>query len=188
VGKYIGISRYDGRSHNEVIIVGPYTFLSALPALLGLTGFVLYQILGTHKSGDEISLRIVAKLRCGLGGDAPPDLRLTPKQVGRLLEQQHRFREIAGEQDFRLLKQTLTQQFVITVLVYVLAVGFCSWSVYLFIHSSPQQKKENPRSEVQLNQSQSSMGKNSPNVSSTGGGPVTVTIQDRATPSNDGGK
>ena len=157
----------------------PYTFLSALPALLGLAGFVLYQVLGANKSGDEISRRIVEKLRSGLVGEVSPDQRLTPKQVGRLLEQQQRLKKLVGEQDFHLLKQALTQQFIITILVYLLVLGFCSWSVYLFVQSpTPQKKHEASGEQVH----QSSTGKNSPNVSSSGSGPVTVTIQDQATP------
>ena len=158
----------------------PYTFLSALPALLGLAGFVLYQVLGANKSGDEISRRIVEKLRSGLVGEVSPDQRLTPKQVGRLLEQQQRLKKLVGEQDFHLLKQALTQQFIITVVVYLLVLGFCSWSVYLFVQSPTPQKKAIDASGEQVRQSSS--GKNSPNVSSSGSGPVTVTIQDQATP------
>jgi hypothetical protein len=159
-----------------------FTFLSALPALLGLAGFVLYQVLGANKSGDEISRRIIEKLRSGVTGEAPPDQRLTPKQVERLLEKQQRLRKLVGEQDFHLLKQALTQQFIITVLVYVLALGFCSWSLYLFVQPSALQKKANAPSGEKTNQSQSSTGKNSPNVNSSGSGPVTVTIQDQTTP------
>jgi hypothetical protein len=160
----------------------PYTFLSALPALLGLAGFVLYQVLGANKSGDEISGRIIEKLRSGMTGEVPPDQRLTPKQVERLLEQQQRLRKLVGEQDFHLLKQALTQQFIITVLVYVLALGFCSWSVYLFVQSPTLQKKANDASGQQIHQNQSSTGKNSPNVNSSGSGPTTVTVQDQTTP------
>jgi hypothetical protein len=161
--------------------VQPYTFLSALPALLGLAGFVLYQVLGANKSGGEISGRIIEKLRNGVTGEVPPDQRLTPKQVERLIEQQQRLRVLVGEQDFHLLKQALTQQFVITILVYVLALGFCSWSVYLFAHSPtlPQKSDSAPGDQIQ---SQSSTGRNSPNVISSGSGPTTVTIQDRTTP------
>jgi hypothetical protein len=162
--------------------VEPYTFLSALPALLGLAGFVLYQVLGANKSGDEISRRIIEKLRSGVTGEITPDQRLTPKQVERLLEQQQRLRKIVGEQDFHLLKQALTQQFIITVLVYVLTLVFCSLSVYLFAQSPAAQKKAGAASEQQIHQNQSSTGRNSPNVSSSGSGPTTVTIQDQATP------
>jgi hypothetical protein len=41
----------------------PYSFLAALPTLLALAGFVVYQLVGTNRSGDEITRRIVDKLR-----------------------------------------------------------------------------------------------------------------------------
>jgi len=112
--------------------VQPYTFLSALPALLGLAGFVVYQVLSANRSGDEISRRIIEKFRTA-AVEAAPDQRLTPKQVENLLEQQQRLREFVGEHDFLLLKQAMRQQFTLTVLVYVLTLGFCAWSVYLFV-------------------------------------------------------
>lgn len=151
----------------------PYTFFSALPALLGLAAFVLYRVLGAHRAGDQISTRIVEKLRAGEPREFSADRRLTPKQVERLLEPQQRYRKMVGEHDFQLLKQALTQQFIVTILVYVLALGFCSWSVYLFAQSPALPKK------AADSLYQSSTGKNSPNIISNGSAPVTVSIQDR---------
>jgi hypothetical protein len=138
------VTRFDFHVRSFAIIakkvqalVQPYKFLSTLPALLGLAGFGLYRVLGAHIAGDAVSRRIIEKLRKGVDDQAPPDPRLTPKQVERLLEQQHRLREFVGDQDFHLLRQALTQQFILTVLVYVLALGLCSLSVYLFVHGVP---------------------------------------------------
>jgi hypothetical protein len=158
-----------------------YTFLSALPALLGLAGFVLYQVLGANKSGDEITRRIVEKLRSAAAPDLP-DQRLTPKQVERLLEQQQRLRKLVGEHDFRLLKQALTQQFVLTILVHVLALGFCGWSVYLFVQTPAVQQKAKVAPGATPPIIQTSTGDKSPNVNSSGSGKVTITIQDQTTP------
>jgi len=163
--------------------VHPSTFLSALPALLALAGFVLYQIVGANRSGDEISRRIVEKLRSDVTSEAP-DGRLTPKQVERLLERRERLRQLVGEHDFRLLKQALTQQFVLTILVYALTLGFCAWSVYLFVHSSPIPKPKPPPDKSEVTTVQKSSGKNSPNVTSVGGAPVTITIQDGPAPTS----
>ena len=158
-----------------------YTFLSALPALLGLAGFVLYRVLGANKSGDEITRRIVEKLRAVASREVT-DRRLTPTQVMRLLEQTQRLRTLAGEQDFLLLKQALTQQFVLTILSYVLALAFCGWSVYLFVSHPAIQPNVKVSSGAAPSNSQISTGSKSPNVSSQGGGPITVTIQDQAKP------
>jgi hypothetical protein len=154
---------------SEVTFVPPYIFLSALPALLGLAGFVLYQVLGANRGGDEISRRIIEKIRNGEKGEVSPDQRLTPKQVERLLEQRHRLRELVGEHDFRLLKQALTQQFTLTIFVYVLALGFCGWSVYLFVQSPPVLQEANGATAPNV---PSSSGKNGPNVNSSGIAPA----------------
>ena len=141
---------------------------------------MLYQILGANKSGDDISRSIINKLRNTAKSELPTDKGLTPKQVVHLLEQHHRLREIVGEQQYRLLKQALTQQFII-IIVYVLSVGFCSWTVYLFVQAPIVQKKAEAASGA-INQRQSSTGKNAPNVISSGSAPITVTIQDQAAP------
>jgi hypothetical protein len=167
--------------------VQPYTFLSALPAVLGLAGFFLYQILGANKSGDEVSRRIIEKVRSDVTAGIPPDQRLKPKQVERLLEQDHHLKMVVGDHDYRLLKQALTQQFVKTVLVYVFALGFCSWSIYLFVQTQTTQNTANPVIGNQIRPNQSSTGNNSPNVNSTGSGPTTVIIQDQ-TPRSPVGK
>jgi hypothetical protein len=52
--------------YDVITAVQPYALLSALPALLALAGFVLYQVLGANKAGDEISRRILDKLRASL--------------------------------------------------------------------------------------------------------------------------
>jgi|HubBroStandDraft_1064217.scaffolds.fasta_scaffold90099_1 hypothetical protein len=109
---------------------------------------------------------IVDKLRAAAPGEFVPDQRLGAKQLERLLEHQQRLKELVGEQDFRLLKQALTQQFVITILVYVLALGFCAWSVYLFVQPTTK-----PGSVPII---QNSTGDQSPNVISSGSGSVTV--------------
>jgi hypothetical protein len=145
-----------------------YTFLSALPALLALAGFVLYQILGANKSGDEVSRRIVEKLRTGAPNEFRPDHRLNATQIARLLEGRQRLIEIVGEHDFHLLKQALTQQFVITILVYLLGLGFCGWSVYMFVQQPARPLSISPQTV------QTSSGDQSPNVTSSGSGSVTV--------------
>ncbi len=111
----------------------PYTFLAALPALLALAGFVLYQLLGANRSGDEVTRRIITKLRKTAPARIDKDQRLTSQQVERILLADHELQKVVGDQDFQLLKQALHQQFVTSLTVYSLAVLFCSLSVFLFV-------------------------------------------------------
>jgi hypothetical protein len=119
----------------------PYSFLAALPALLALAGFVVYQLLGSHRSGDEVTRRIVGKLRKNVPAKVAKDQRLTGPQLERLLLGDLELQKVVGEQDFLLLKQALHQQFVISLTVYSLAVLFCALSAFLFVRQA-QAKKE----------------------------------------------
>lgn len=121
--------------------MSPYTFLTALPALLGLAGFVLYQSLGAHRYGKEITERIIAKLRREAPAAGTIDERLKANQVERLLRGNQQLQQVVGQQDFQLLKQALQQQFIISLVVYVLAISFCGYSVYLFAQQGTAKKE-----------------------------------------------
>lgn len=119
----------------------PYKFLAALPALLALAGFVLYQLLGTNRSGDEVTRRIIGKLRQKAPAKIDKDQRLTAGQIERLLLADQELQRLIGEQDFLLLKQALRQQFITSLTVYSLAILFCALSAFLFARQA-QAKKE----------------------------------------------
>ena len=119
----------------------PYTFLAALPALLALAGFVLYQLLGSNRTGDEITRRIVDKLRRQAPNKIDQDQRLTGSQVEHLLLGDETLQKLIGKQDFLLLQQALRQQFITSLTVYSLSVFFCALSVVLFVRQA-QAKKE----------------------------------------------
>lgn len=40
-----------------------YEFLASLPAILGILGFVVFQLIQNHGKGDPATLKIVEKLR-----------------------------------------------------------------------------------------------------------------------------
>ncbi len=141
------------------------SFLSALPALLSFAGFVLYRVLKANDAGDEISRRVLEKLRTSAAEELPPDGRLSPRQVARLLEHRQRLKELIGEQDFQLLKRALFQQNLKSVLVFALLLVFCGWSVYLYRTTTSE-----------AGSIQTTSGDQSPNVNSSGSGPVTVEI------------
>jgi hypothetical protein len=151
--------------------VQPLSFLSAMPALLGLAGFVLYQMLGANKSGDTISQRIIDKLRAIAPDEVPSDQRLDARQVERLLKSHYRLQEIVGKQDFDLLHQALSQQFIITLVAYILPLCFCGWSVYLYVHNNLKIPTDSgPAPPVIIQQS----GPGGANVVSSGTGSVSV--------------
>lgn len=110
-------------------------FLSALPALLGITGFVIYILLRSHSAANPIITRIVDKLRNEFP-NAVPDRRLRAEQVERLLQRDATLRAAVTEQDFALLKRVLNQQFVTSLIVYLCCVAMFALGAVLFVHNS----------------------------------------------------
>ena len=97
-------------------------FLSSLPALLGLTGFVVYYFLLRNRGGDKITVDIVAKLRRDMPERLPahPEA-LSPAALTQLIEGDAQLQSKVSEQDFQLLRDALRHQFITSVIVY----GMC---------------------------------------------------------------
>lgn len=110
-----------------------YAFLSALPAILGVLGFVVFLILRSFGRGDPATLRIIEKLRVE-HPDRFRDSNLTSRQVHNLLLEDQKLQKEVGQQDFALLKQALRQQHVQSITVYALCAGLFAVGVILFIY------------------------------------------------------
>ena len=96
-----------------------YSFLSALPAILGFVCFVVCQFLAKHAKGDAITKRLLEKVR-----REAPDLvqkyeGLPTAKREHLIANDQQFRKHISEQDFQLLQQTLRNQFRISLVVYI---------------------------------------------------------------------
>lgn len=117
-----------------------YNFLAALPALLGLTGFVVFQLLKNQRTGDAITPKIVDKLRTQYPERFAGEDRLTSKQLHELLLGDQQLREEIGRQDFELLAQTLRQQHVQAMFVYsITAILFVIGAIlFLFQVNRPE--------------------------------------------------
>ena len=99
-------------------------FLVTLPALLGLTGFVVYQLIVHNGSGDRITREIVAKLRNRHAGDLPKRGEgLTPADLARAIGRNARLMADVDKQDFELLREALRRQQTTSLVVYLLC-GF----------------------------------------------------------------
>jgi len=114
-------------------------FLAGLPALLGFTGFVVYQVLQRAGNSNPIVTDIVGKLR----KEAPerfPDQRLRASQVERLLSKDSSLRRAITDQDFVLLKKVLNQQFWTALFVYVICAGLFVFGVISYLRELNQTK------------------------------------------------
>jgi hypothetical protein len=107
-------------------------FLSGLPALLGIVGFIAYQILQHFGKPNAIVSAIVEKLRLA-APERVPDQRLTASGVDRLLRRDDSLRRVISEQDFALLKKVLNQQFITVLVVYLLCGGLCVLGVLQYV-------------------------------------------------------
>ncbi|HJT71942.1 MAG TPA: hypothetical protein VJ731_17205 [Terriglobales bacterium] len=107
-------------------------FLAGLPALLGIVGFIAYQILQHFGKPNTIVAAIVEKLRQA-APERVPDHRLTAAAVDRLLRRDDGLRRLISEQDFALLKKVLNQQFATALVVYLLCGGLCVFGVVEYV-------------------------------------------------------
>jgi hypothetical protein len=117
--------------------VSAMKFLSSLPALLGLTGFVVYYFLVRNRGGDKITVDIVAKLRQATPERLPahPET-LDPAALASLIEGDAQLRSEVSEQEFQLLRDALRQQFITSVIVYGLCVLVFLAGIGLYVYVS----------------------------------------------------
>jgi hypothetical protein len=111
-----------------------YSFLAALPAILGILGFVVYLLLRSAGKGDPETLRIVAKLRAQHPERFASHDKLTSTQLYGLLTKDQTLQREVGKQDFLLLGQALRQQFVKSLVVYLICALLFLVGVVLFVY------------------------------------------------------
>jgi hypothetical protein len=111
-----------------------YSFLAALPAILGILGFVVSLLLRSSGKGDPETLRIVEKLRAQHPEKFVAHKKLTAKQLYGLLDQDQRLQREVGKQDFLLLGQALRQQFIKSLVVYLICALLFLIGVFLFVY------------------------------------------------------
>ncbi|HEY5278672.1 MAG TPA: hypothetical protein VIJ67_02855 [Pseudolabrys sp.] len=111
-------------------------FLASLPALLGFTGFVIYYFIQRNQSGDQVTLKIVDKLRVAGADRLPPNVeKLDATSLAKLIDGDTSLRGKISDQDFQLLRDVLHQQSVASLVVYgassLMFLGGIAFYVYL---------------------------------------------------------
>jgi hypothetical protein len=118
--------------------MGVLSFLSALPAVLGLTGFVIYFFLVRNRQGDQITQSIIAKLRRDAPAALPPDAeKLSPTALERLILRDKDLEQKVNQDEFGLLRSSLKFQFILSLVVYCLCALFFLAGIYLFFFFRP---------------------------------------------------
>jgi hypothetical protein len=97
-----------------------YEFLATLPAILGIVGFIVYKLLEANRQGSQLSKDIVTKLRLEQPERFKEHAQLNSEDLVKLLEQDNDLRSKVSNQDFQLLRQSLTHAHTQAVVVYVI--------------------------------------------------------------------
>src|SRR5579859_5424416 len=118
-----------------------YQFLSGLPAILAVLGFVAFTLLRGKILDDQVVREIVGKLRTQGTIDAKIYGAMTPARLKATLDADRSLRAAVDERDFELLKQSLRQQFAIRVVVYVVLAAIFVFGVAMYVYQATRPKK-----------------------------------------------
>jgi hypothetical protein len=124
------------------------SFLSGLPALLGIAGFFAYLWVGQSKIGGEILKDIVGKLRTNPNLDLRAYGELSPAKLGKIVESDTRVRDAVNDQDQKLLRLLIVFQHSLTAVVLLVSAALVGLSVWLFTRPQPLSVFAKPPSAV----------------------------------------
>jgi hypothetical protein len=111
------------------------TFLAALPALLAVGGFIIYQLIGHEKQGREITAKIIGKLRNDSPQNAALLEKLPPRQLAAKLRLDHALQKSVSRQDVELLTTVSQQEFLKSLVVYCLIALLFIVSVISYVYT-----------------------------------------------------
>ena len=115
-------------------------FFSSLPAILGLVGFIVLAFLRHNSRGNATTRQILDKVR----RDAPEVARsfqgLSGKQLEKVVLEDQAIKRVLGKRDYEILREALRQQFVLSLVVYVICAALVCFGVLMFLRqiSMPQ--------------------------------------------------
>lgn len=110
------------------------SFLAALPALLAITGFVIYRLIGPQRQAQQITKDIIAKLRQDAPKRAEILAGLSPSDMAKLLNRDQDLRAQINEHDFALLKRVTHQEFIKSLAVYTVITILFIIGVVAFVY------------------------------------------------------
>ena len=118
-----------------------YHFLSILPSILAVLGFIAFTLLRGKILDDHIVRDIVSKLRTQGAIDPKTYEGMTPAKLKATLDADKSLRAGVNERDFLLLRQTLSQQFAIRVIVYAVLAAIFFFGVGAYVYQTTRPKK-----------------------------------------------
>jgi hypothetical protein len=115
------------------------SFLSSLPAILGIVGFVIYQILKRSAAEEPVIKAILDKLSYQEPQILDSLKHLNAAQKEKLLKSDYALREKLSEKDREILDKALSQQFKLNLFVYTLCGGLLIAGIVLYLKPKPLQ-------------------------------------------------
>lgn len=107
-------------------------FLTTLPAILGIVGFVIYLIIKKSASEDPIIKSILEKLKYEEPSFYQNIEKLSDSEKIKVLKTDYQLREKISEVDRKILDKSLTNQFRTNIFVYSLCVVLLIFGIYLY--------------------------------------------------------
>jgi hypothetical protein len=121
------------------------TILTALPPLLATTGFVVYQVLRSRSAGNQVTLRVLEKIRSDPDAATDPRFeKLSKRDLLAAIQADQRLTQVVGRRDADLLGRALTHQFATDVSVYGALIAFAVAGMVLFSLGAGAPPKEDP--------------------------------------------
>ena len=108
------------------------SFLTTLPAILGIVGFVIYLIVRKSVTEDPIVKSIIDKLKYDQPDFAGKWEHLTDKQKASLLRDENQLKDKITNKDREILSTALGNQFKTNIFVYTLCGVLVIIGLYMF--------------------------------------------------------
>ncbi len=107
--------------------------LQALPPILGFVGFVIYQLIRPRSSSQQLTARILDKVRAEPGVVENPHYRgLAKKDLLEAIRTDQKLREVVGREDTAILSKAMDNQFQTDRLVHLSLVVFAVAGLLVF--------------------------------------------------------
>lgn len=114
-----------------------YDFLSALPSILGIVGFVIYLLVKKSVSNDPVINSILEKLKYDEPSYYKDILKLSSSEKSKILKDDNRLREKISKSDRKIINRIVTNHYRTNVFVYIICSLLLITGIYLYVRPKP---------------------------------------------------
>ncbi|MUZ65038.1 hypothetical protein [Agrobacterium vitis] len=113
------------------------TFLSGLPAILGIVGFFAYLWAGQYRVGGQLMTSIVEKLRAAPNLSTENLGSMTPARIEKMVKEDSSVRRLVNDQDIRTIRLIVVLQYVLTTIVLLVCAALVGIGIWLISRPEP---------------------------------------------------